>query len=193
MKYYFKCPSCKNNDQFTVPSESSSGLGCLLLFLGGIIPALLYASATTNRIQCGNCGHIFRQPPLPNSPVSKLSKSLILIMILFIFSGFLFVIEPEFGSVIPKYEWLTGLENIIASNPYVVAFFLVAFVLVLSVITVMTSMISNAKFRSNFRKEHKTQPEQFSQIRKRNANQKLDPTVKTPVESGNEQGTAGQL
>jgi tetratricopeptide (TPR) repeat protein len=25
------------------------------------------------------------------------------------------------------------------------------------------------------------------------ANQKLDPTVKTPVESGNEQGTAGQL
>jgi hypothetical protein len=29
--------------------------------------------------------------------------------------------------------------------------------------------------------------------KKSGANQKLDPTVKTPVESGNEQGTAGQL
>ncbi len=193
MKYYFKCPNCKNNEQFTTPSESSSGLGCLLLFFGGIIPALLYADSTNRRIQCANCGHIFQQPPLPNSSVSKLAKWIVLILVLFIFGSFLILVEPEISSLLPRYQWLSGFEGIIRANPYETAFCITALVLVLAIITILSSMISNARFRASFRKEYLTQPIPYHKAKQENANQRVDPTVKTTVESENEQGTAGQL
>lgn len=145
-------------------------MGCFLLLLGGIIPALIYADATNNRVQCANCGHIFRQPPLPNSPVSKLSKWLIAGLILFVFLGFLMITIPELASIIPKYKCLSSLEEIIAGNPYTIAFCLSAFCIVFLVTTVMSSIISNAKLRSDFQKEYKTHPEAFSEIKERNAN-----------------------
>jgi len=102
MKYYFKCPKCGNNESFTTLSEDENGLGCLILFFGGILPALFYTDARNRRIQCVTCGHIFHQPTLPESPVSKLSKWIILVLILFVFFGFLTIAKPEFASIIPN-------------------------------------------------------------------------------------------
>jgi len=98
-----------------------------------------------------------------------LSKWLISILVLFIFVGFLMIAVPELGSNIPKYKCLSYLEEIITSNPYTIAFFLSAFCLVFLFITVMSSIISNAKFRSYFQKKYKTNPEAFTAIKERSA------------------------
>src|SRR6266511_3295106 len=70
MKYYFRCPNCGNDEEFVRPSEETSNLGCALFVFGGFIPYLLFAGHNLGRVQCSNCAHIFRQPPLPSSPLA---------------------------------------------------------------------------------------------------------------------------
>lgn len=170
MKYYFKCPKCKSNDKFMAPSEDSGGLGCLLFLLGGLLPALIYSSSVSHRVQCGNCGHIFRPPPLPNSPVSKLATWIFIVLITFVFFGFLMIMEPGFASIVPKYSWLAGFEEVIAEHAYIFAFGLVALALILIITIVFTSTISNSKFRRNLLKEYRTDIEEFPN-NKNSANQ----------------------
>ena len=72
-KYYFQCPQCSNEASFYRVEQESSGAGCLLLTLGGVFPALLYASTTGPRVQCTECGYIFSQPALPRTRASTLA------------------------------------------------------------------------------------------------------------------------
>jgi len=70
--------------EFQRPDEESSGLGCALLFFGGLIPALLYSSSTSNRVQCGKCHYIFGRPGLPSSQMANSGCAIVLCILLLI-------------------------------------------------------------------------------------------------------------
>jgi len=159
MEYYFQCPKCGKNERFSVASIESGNLGCLLFFLGGLLPALLYADRTRSLVQCADCGHVFRQPPLPGSPLSKLSGWIFLVLAAFAFLGLLMIEEPEVASAIPRFEWLTGIETAIGKNPYAVAFCLVAATAILLSTAMLAAIAANWKFRSRFKKEYRTKPD----------------------------------
>ena len=81
MDYYFSCPKCKKNKEFNFTSEQADNTGCLLFLLGHWFIALLLAGNRQNRVQCGSCGYIFRQPHFPTSAVSSLSNWIIIVIL----------------------------------------------------------------------------------------------------------------
>ena len=109
MKYYFKCPKCAGDDGFTLPAEQSSGLGCLLLFFGGFIPALLYADAQSHRVQCDSCGYIFRQPALPKTGVAKLATAILLVTIVAFAAAVILICSPDVAEVVPQPQLVQDL------------------------------------------------------------------------------------
>ena len=102
MKYYFTCPHCKGDEGFTLPAEQSSGLGCLLLFFGGFIPALLFADAQSHRVQCDSCGYIFRQPALPKTGVAKLATAILLVTIAAFVAAVVLICSPDLAEAVPQ-------------------------------------------------------------------------------------------
>jgi len=177
MKYYFNCPKCSNNEAFSMPSESSSGLGCLLFLLGGILPALLYSNATARRVQCMNCGHIFRQPPLPRSPVSVLAMWIFFIIAIFVVLSFFMVIIPDLSSIIPKWSFLVSIEDFIKEYPRIFAFCSMAMTATLLLVSLLASFYSNFKFRNEFREHYITTPPAYYSSKRDNADKSCDRIV----------------
>ena len=117
MKYYFTCPTCGHDDGFTLPAEQSSGLGCLLLFFGGFIPALLYADAQSHRVHCDNCGYIFRQPALPKTGVAKLATGILLTYVVAGVVAVVMMCAPELADVVPRPAFVQDLRLMVSANP----------------------------------------------------------------------------
>jgi len=161
MKYYFKCPNCKNDEQFTEPSEDSTGLGCLLLVFGGFIPALLYADATRHRVQCARCGYIFRQPPLPRTSVSILATWVIGIQLLFILLTFFLVLFPDLTALIPDLPLISAIETIIVNHPKAIAFGLAPIFPIVLVVALFASWSSNRRAHKLLKTKFETEPKPF--------------------------------
>lgn len=158
MKYYFKCPNCGSDDEFTLPKEESSGLGCLLFLLGGFIPALLYADFTQHRVQCSGCGYIFRKPPLPRTPLSIVTGWIIGIIAIFgVLTSILFAF-PDVKYVMPHSPTLMALERIISGNPYAIIFGILPMVAVILLLAIFVSIFSNYKARRALEERYETEP-----------------------------------
>ena len=158
MKYYFKCPNCGCDDEFSLPKEQSSGLGCLLFFLGGIIPALLYANSTQHRVQCSECGYIFRKPPFPRTPLSVFTGWIIGIIVVFgVFTSILFA-SPDVKYLFPYSPTLMALERIIASNPYAIIFGILPMIALIFILAIFVSIFSNYKAQRALNERYETEP-----------------------------------
>ncbi len=135
MKYYFKCPSCGSDDGFSLPSEQSSGLGCLLLFFGGFIPALLFADSKSHRVQCESCGYIFRQPALPKTGAAKLATAILFTYVAAFAAAIVLICGPETADMIPKPQFARDLSLMMTGHQE-------AFVFLAGITTVTTLALS---------------------------------------------------
>ena len=160
-RYYFECPNCSNDERFSELSENSGGLGCALFFFGGIIPALLYADATRNRIQCPECGNIFRQPPLPRTALSRVALLIICTLLLCPIIVYILASFPEFVTDIALHPWLSYLERAISNNAKPVMLVLVFLFPLLFLMSLLASWVSNYSAHEELRKKHKTCPTTF--------------------------------
>lgn len=163
MRCYFKCPNCGIDDEFSLPKEESTGLGFLLFFFGGFIPWLLYADSTRHRVQCAECGYIFRQPPLPPLPRTALSRFATWISgIILVFGAFtlLLIGIPEVADLLPRISTLTKVEQLVSENPRAITFGLLPMVAVILALCVFVSWASNRKAHRKLRKEFETKSQQ---------------------------------
>ncbi len=158
MNYYFQCPKCGNDKQFAKPSEEASNLGCFLFFLGGFLPCLLVADHNLRRVQCGNCAHLFQQPPMPNSPVAKFAgwiSALTLIPIIVAVAVFAGADSPD---VLPSVPVIAFLEEAIAVQPRVAAYLLILLPAVILFACLIAACISNVLYRKRFATVHRVKP-----------------------------------
>lgn len=156
--------------------ENSSGLGCLLLILGGFIPALLYANATSRRVQCSHCGLIFRQPPLPKTSLSVFATWIISSILIFALLTFL-LSYPEISSLIPRLPYLSALEQFVSENPRAIAIGLIPLLGIILVVCAVASWASNHQAHKKLQLEFKIWPESFSEAKNR---QPADPDYRAP-------------
>lgn len=167
MKYYFACPKCQRDDSFSVPLEESSGLGCLLLFLGGFIPALLYASAQQHRIQCDNCGYIFRQPCLQKTGVAKLVTAILLIYLAAAVSAVVLLCLPDLASKIATPEFLQDLPPVVSENLGVFAMLVLITYVVTALICLFASASSSAAYKLKLARKMAIRPKPRSGLAER--------------------------
>lgn len=165
MKYYFKCPNCENDEGFSVPSEKSYGLGCLLVILGHFLAALLYADAKRHRVQCAQCGYIFRQPSLPRSSVSILAMWVIGIVLVFVLLVCCMMAYPDLTTMVPEHWLISELDKIVADNPRAVTLGLIPMICFLLVASFIASWISNIKVHRQLRKKYKIRPTSYSEAK----------------------------
>ena len=161
MRYYFRCPKCDSDVSFSKLREDSQGLGCSLFLLGGILPLWVYASATRRRVQCLHCGFIFRQPPLPRTPISILSTWISSIVIVFSFLGLVMASFSDVIAALPNPGLVDDLAGFIAENPKPVVYALLPMVVLVLAVCVLASWTSNLAAHRKLREEFLTRPGEF--------------------------------
>ncbi len=163
MKYYFKCPKCGSDEEFIVPESDSDGrgggLGCLLFLVGGFIPLFIYYYLSLGkRIQCTRCYFLFRQPPLPESPVAEFSKWVIVVAVVPVFAAWLLTSMPEVIANLPSLPGVEALEKEAVAQPRLIAYLLVAIILSVIVTCFLAQLISNSRLRNELSKKYILRP-----------------------------------
>lgn len=160
--YYFACPNCGSNRRFTFPQEQQSGLGCLILLLGGLLPALLYTSAMSRRVQCNDCGFIFRQPPPPGTAVSNFALAVIGIVVVSCMITSLLLLNPGFPAFFRRSPALLALESAVAENPRAIVAGILPMIILLLLVSFFTSWVSTWRARRELRENFEFEPQPFA-------------------------------
>lgn len=155
MAYYFKCPSCQRNRSFRIPSEQSDSWPLILFLLGEWVLALLFLGNKGGRVQCGDCGHIFRQPPLPSSPVAKFASWIGFIVFLATFTILIAVVIPLDSTNWPEIGLIAFVEGIMMTHHRLFATVAVVAVALIAVSCVIAGCIANHRFRAEIPEETK--------------------------------------
>lgn len=158
MKYYFQCPRCRNDEEFLRPSEETYPLGFRLFLFGGVLPALLFQHHTRHRIQCGQCTHIFQQPPIPRSPVAKFALWIIIATLLLFTAAIFYFHFPEFTTLWPSLPVIQSLEDAIGAHPRVAAYFIALLVGLMIISSWVAALVSNAAFRKHLSTQCRLEP-----------------------------------
>ncbi len=169
-KYYFRCPRCQNDDRFHRVNEEASGTGLALLIFGGFLPALIFASQRTRRIQCAHCNYIFRHPPVPQSSVARLSKYIFIVMLISGFPMFIFSSNPELAHELRNVPYLNIATNIIKISPMGVAISMGIMIFGILVLITGAWGISTYRLRKELKAKYKVSPEANAVI-KNNTNE----------------------
>ncbi|MHA3773850.1 hypothetical protein ACXR0O_20135 [Verrucomicrobiota bacterium sgz303538] len=159
MRYYFRCPNCGNDERFVTPHEQASNLGCALLFFGGLLPALVFANYTRNRVQCLNCGYIFRRPPLPSSPLATFAGWIVAVTLIPCVIALLLFASPEIADSLPSFSGIAALEEAIALKPRLAAYLLVVLVTLILAACWAAALVSSAKFRKQLSGQYRLTPD----------------------------------
>lgn len=162
MKYYFKCPQCGHDEEFyNVSNESSTVHGCLILLLGGILPALVFSDYGAHRAQCANCRHVFRRPPLPQSRVSALAKWMLVILLGA--AGFALYLEafPRGSVDVPILSLVTFMENLVLAHPRAAGLALFMTAALFVSFCLLVSAISNHVLRKKLRETYAFHPPKY--------------------------------
>lgn len=167
MKYYFKCPRCGRDDGFTLPAEQSSGLGCLLLLFGGVIPALLYSDAQSHRVQCDSCGYIFRQPALPKTGVAKLATAILLVYIVAVIAALFLVCSPETADLLPRPRFVQDIVLVLSGHTEAFMLLVGATAVATLCLCFLASATSSIAQRRRLSKECELRPKRKSMTRDR--------------------------
>jgi len=156
MKFYFKCPRCKKDERFSMPYEASSDVGCALLLFGGLIPAIIYEDSRKKRVQCAECGLIFKQPALPKTPVSRMAGWIVGIMVVGFLLTLILIIFSDLIALIPDYGVILYLEAIVAKNPMAIALGMITVMLALLFLAMISSLVSSRKANKKLREKFQT-------------------------------------
>ena len=116
MKYYFQCPHCRQNDEFYAVDDDDEGLGCAMLFFGGLLPFAIYQSRRVGRVQCAQCRFIFRQPPIGYAPLALVAGFLLVLIVAV--PVFLFCVQDlsDIDSLFPASGWIIPIEQIVRDH-----------------------------------------------------------------------------
>lgn len=176
--YYFRCPSCGSDERFAaVNQDNVVSLGCLLALVGGLLPWLLYADSTRNRVQCMNCGKIFAQPPLPQSPLSKYALSIIILIVIAVIALVIMAAIPEFTAWMPDYPAITSLVEFVEKHPEAIVVSLLPLLIILVVSATVISIVANRRYRRQLREQVRLEPQaQFEMLSKSDDQASTDAT-----------------
>lgn len=159
MHYYFACPSCRSNRAFTVPrEETNSSTGLLMFLVGGFLPYILYSNNQTGRIQCRDCGYIFRQPQLPNSPMSKFAAWIMFVLVAGLAATTFMVAVPNLYQGILDYTFVDVFVQFVTDHPAPVALGMLATFLTLFVFCTVVHIIANRRERERVAATYATDP-----------------------------------
>ena len=161
--YYFSCAKCGNNQAFyRVDEPSSEGLGCLILFFGGILPALLYSDSRKRRVQCGKCGLIFRSPRIPASPITATLGWIVLTVFLSFLLGFILGELSDTLGQSAVVRLLFVLQPLVTSNSYGVAAAILLCAVVTIVVFISIGLAANFRHRRRILSESESEPKEFA-------------------------------
>jgi hypothetical protein len=150
--YYFSCPSCGNQlDFYGLDVRGDGGVGCLIFFLGGFIPYLIFAGANRRKVQCGLCRTIFQQPALP---VGSWHNRVVVMWVLAVsvIVGWLVAVELA-GRALQEHPLVEAVNNVfvlLITDYFVHALWGVGGLLALSI---LVSCVSNVRHRNALSKE----------------------------------------
>lgn len=151
-KYYFKCPHCRNEEEFQKAHEEIGAVerGAIAFFS---LTAAWILYDRGKRVQCCKCRYIFRPPPV-RTPLSKLCIWIIWIIISF-FVLLFFLSFPEVLDSIPESDYLSGIETFVKDNPKLITVGLVFLISALLATAFSVSLVSNFLFRRELRKDRR--------------------------------------
>ena len=158
MKYYFKCPNCGSNERFAKPSEQPSSTGCLLLFFGGIISALLFANYRWRRVQCLKCMHIFRQPSLPGTPLSHFATWIGYLTVMTVVAGVVGFAAPELAAALPRVPVISAIKQALVAQPRAMAYVIVTLVSLILISCLLAGAWSKVTFRRELLTKYQLRP-----------------------------------
>lgn len=187
INFYFKCPKCKNNENFVKISQKSSILTFIVLFLGGFFPALFHGFHRVRRVQCTKCRHIFQQPRIPQSPVSRLSAWLLIILILSAAIILVFKFFPQISYEIPNHQYLSMVYDFVRSNSKGISIALLFMIPLIFLLITFAAIINNYKFKKEFKTRYKVIPESdipLSRPKNMETNNSYTPDSSQSVDNG---------
>ena len=114
MNYYFKCPNCGSDERFVRPSEQSSSSGGASSFFLRFNRRDCLRIIRWRRIQCLKCTHIFRQPPLPGTPLSHFAAWIACLTVIAMVVGVAGFAAPELAPALPSVAVISAIEHAIA-------------------------------------------------------------------------------
>ena len=160
--YYFSCPSCGSNANFYhVKDSGSDSTGCLILLLGGFLPALIYRDSVTNRIQCAACGHKFHKPGLPSSPAARIVMWLWLVIPF----SYLAAMGAAWAGIedarFPGRWVIDSVAGMMQDNSFAFAVGYVFLIVGLTVVALAIGVISNIRYRRSIRRQYDAEPTPF--------------------------------
>lgn len=129
-------------------------MGCLIFLLGGFLAAILFEGGRLRRIQCRRCGHIFRQPSVPKSPVERFACSMISVLLVLGCVAALVFQFPEIGAALPEIPFGTALEKAVLEQPRVAAYLLAFLFLVLPSFSLIIAMVASVRSRKRLAKDY---------------------------------------
>jgi hypothetical protein len=158
VKYYFQCPKCGNEEQFVKPTEERSGLGIALFVFGGIVPAALLGDYMQGRVQCARCLHLFRQPPIPKSPLASFAGWIVALALSPFLFATIFFISPEISTLLPSFSGMATLEDAIKLEPRLIAYLLISLPVLIVIPCMIAAGVSNVRFRRQFATQYEVSP-----------------------------------
>ena len=171
MKFYFQCPQCQQDETFHSVAERDGGLGCVLLFFGGLLPFLLFQSGRYRRVQCGKCRLIFSQPPIRYTATARVA--VVLMCLIAAVPLYLFYIQnlPDYDLHLPANGWVLFFEQIVRDHPRAVVYSVGGVLAITFVALFFVAVGSNYAKRANLKKHFKLAPDD-------------QPIVTTPADPG---------
>jgi uncharacterized paraquat-inducible protein A len=122
-------------------------MGCLIFLLGGFLAAIFFEGSRFRRIQCRRCGHIFRQPFVPKSPVERFACAIVaVLLVLGCFAALAFQF-PGIGASLPEIPFGAALEKAVLGQPRVAAYLLAFLFLVLPTCCLVVAMVASIRSR----------------------------------------------
>ncbi len=162
--YYFSCPKCGNDDAFCAPEKGEGEIdstGCAIFAFGGFLPWAIYRSSQRERIQCARCGFLFRQPPLPSSPVAGAVTWLWILIPIAALVGWLVHVFGLESAEFPGHGLLVGMQETIERNAFGTAVAVLFLCVVATFVTAFISVLSNITHRRDIREEYETEPPEY--------------------------------
>jgi hypothetical protein len=163
-RYYFKCPKCGSDSDFRKVKEEPTDAAAILFLLGHFIIAILYGLFGDHwrRIQCAECGHIFRRPALRRSSVSKLSLTVVVLVLLFVCLAMLLAGLGGDVGWFGEYGVVSVVEGFVGRNASAVAISAILMVVCIVGVCLTVCVVSDSVLHRKIRQEYEIKPRRYS-------------------------------
>lgn len=146
-----RCPECGNNTDFSEPEIKF----LIPVWLTVGVPSLYRAHLKKSSVQCLKCKHIFPMLSIPQAPLSKFANIVLSIMIFTAMSALILSNFPELLNKIPENIIFDAVESFIIGNSRLVAICIVIFIICVSVLCFLTSLVANYKYKKTMKENPK--------------------------------------